>query len=83
VVKVYVVSDGLQAWGNITNLCILLFFLAVLGQTAPPYDPAKLALTWRIQYGFGSLIILCMLYHRWFYLKESQVWEVLLPHFPH
>lgn len=66
----------LQAWGNIANLCILLFFLAVLGQTSAPYDSAKLSITWRIQYGFGTLIIFGMLYHRWFHLKESAVWEV-------
>lgn len=66
----------MQAWGNISNLCILLFFLAVLGQTAAPYDPAKLSLTWRIQYGVGTLIIAGMLYHRCFHLKESAVWEV-------
>lgn len=67
---------GTQAWGNIANLCILLFFLAVLGQTGQPYSPSKLSLTWRIQYGFGTLIIAGMLYHRCFHLKESLVWEV-------
>ena len=65
-----------QAWGNISNLCILLFFLAVLGQTGPPYSASQLSLTWRIQYGFGTLIIAGMLYQRCFYLKESAVWEV-------
>ena len=69
-----------QAWGNISNLCILLFFLAVLGQTQAPYDSARLSITWRIQYGAGLLIVLFMLAHRIFYLKESAMWEVSTSH---
>ncbi len=65
-----------QAWGNILNLSVLLFFLAVLGQTAAPYDPRMLSLTWRLQYGLGLLPIAFMLYYRVFRLKESAMWKV-------
>jgi len=65
-----------QAWGNILNLSVLLFFLAVLGQTAAPYDPRMLSLTWRLQYGLGLLPIAFMLYYRVFRLEESAMWKV-------
>ena len=64
-----------QAWGNILNLVILLFFLGVFGQRAAPYNPALLSLTWRLQYGLGLLPIMYMLYHRIFRLQESAMWK--------
>lgn len=76
----------LQAWGVIFNLSVLLFFLAVLGATSPPYDPVKLSITWRLMYGLGLIPIAYMLFHRIFYLRESSVWQVPCLHaclFPH
>lgn len=66
----------LQGWGNILNLAVLLFFLAVLGQRGPSYSPTALSVTWRMQYALGLLPIIYMLFHRIFYLKESAVWQV-------
>ena len=66
----------LQGWGNILNLAVLLFFLAVLGQRGPVYSPTALSVTWRMQYALGLLPIIYMLFHRIFYLKESAVWQV-------
>lgn len=70
----------LQAWGVIFNLSVLLFFLAVLGATSPPYDPVKLSITWRLMYGLGLIPITYMLFHRIFYLRESSVWQVRCLH---
>ena len=66
----------LQAWGVIFNLSVLLFFLAVLGATKPPYNPVSLSITWRLMYGLGLIPIAYMLFHRIFYLRESAVWQV-------
>ena len=64
-----------QAWGNILNLVVLLFFLGVFGQRSAPYNPTLLSLTWRLQYGLGLLPIMYMLYHRIFRLQESNMWK--------
>ena len=64
-----------QAWGNILNLVVLLFFLGVFGQRSAPYNPTLLSLTWRLQYGLGLLPIMYMLYHRIFRLQESAMWK--------
>ena len=66
-----------QGWGNILNLSVLLFFLAVQGQTGPDYSFRALSVTWRMQYALGLLPIMYMLAYRIFYLKESTVWQVL------
>ena len=66
-----------QGWGNILNLAVLLFFLAVQGQTGPQYSFQALSVTWRMQYALGLLPIMYMLAYRIFYLKESTVWQVL------
>ncbi|KAK9839247.1 hypothetical protein WJX81_004005 [Elliptochloris bilobata] len=66
---------SMQAWGNILNLAVLLFFLAVFRQTSAPYNPTLLSLTWRLQYGLGLLPIMYMLYHRIFRLQESAMWK--------
>lgn len=42
-----------QAWGNLLNLAVLLFFMAVLGQYGPTYNPTRLSIVWRLQYGLG------------------------------
>lgn len=34
-----------------------------------------LNITWRVQYGLGLLIIVCMLFYRFFRLEESKIWE--------
>jgi hypothetical protein len=65
-----------QGWGNILNLAVLLFFLAVQGQTGPDYSFTALSVTWRMQYALGLLPIMYMLTYRIFYLKESSVWQV-------
>ena len=65
-----------QGWGNILNLSVLLFFLAVQGQTGPDYSFQALSVTWRMQYALGLLPIMYMLAYRIFYLKESTVWQV-------
>ena len=65
-----------QGWGNILNLSVLLFFLAVQGQTGPDYSFQALSVTWRMQYALGLLPIMYMLTYRIFYLKESTVWQV-------
>ena len=67
-----------QAWGNLLNLAVLLFFMAVLGQYGPTYNPTRLSIVWRLQYGLGLLPICYMVYHRTFKLKESEVWKVRL-----
>ena len=67
-----------QGWGNILNLAVLLFFLAVQGQTGPDYSFRALSVTWRMQYALGLLPIMYMLAYRIFYLKESAIWQVLL-----
>ena len=66
----------MQGWGNILNLSVLLFFLAVQGQTGPDYSFRALSVTWRMQYALGLLPIMYMLVYRIFYLKESTVWQV-------
>lgn len=66
----------MQGWGNILNLAVLLFFLAVQGQTGPDYSFTALSVTWRMQYALGLLPIMYMLTYRIFYLKESSVWQV-------
>jgi hypothetical protein len=66
----------LQGWGNILNLSVLLFFLAVQGQTGPDYSFTALSVTWRMQYALGLLPIMYMLTYRIFYLRESSVWQV-------
>ncbi len=66
----------MQGWGNILNLSVLLFFLAVQGQTGPDYSFRALSVTWRMQYALGLLPIMYMLAYRIFYLKESTVWQV-------
>ena len=58
---------------------MLLFFLAVQGQTGPDYSFRALSVTWRMQYALGLLPIMYMLVYRIFYLKESAIWQVLLP----
>ena len=68
----------MQGWGNILNLAVLLFFLAVQGQTGPEYSSRALSVTWRMQYALGLLPIMYMLAYRIFYLKESAIWQVLL-----
>ena len=68
----------MQGWGNILNLAVLLFFLAVQGQTGPDYSFRALSVTWRMQYALGLLPIMYMLAYRIFYLKESAIWQVLL-----
>ena len=68
----------MQGWGNILNLSVLLFFLAVQGQTGPDYSFRALSVTWRMQYALGLLPIMYMLAYRIFYLKESAIWQVLL-----
>lgn len=65
----------MQAWGNILNLVVLLFFLGAFGQRSAPYNPTLLSLTWRLQYGLGLLPIMYMLYHRIFRLQESTMWK--------
>ena len=57
---------------------MLLFFLAVQGQTGPDYSFRALSVTWRMQYALGLLPIMYMLAYRIFYLKESAIWQVLL-----
>ncbi len=69
-------SMHVQGWGNILNLSVLLFFLAVQGQTGPDYSFRALSVTWRMQYALGLLPIMYMLAYRIFYLKESTVWQV-------
>ena len=44
-----------QAWGNLLNLAVLLFFMAVLGQYGPTYNPTRLSIVWRLQYGLGRI----------------------------
>ena len=66
-----------QGWGNILNLSVLLFFLAVQGQTGPDYSFRALSVTWRMQYALGLLPIMYMLAYRIFCLKESTLWQVL------
>lgn len=44
---------------------------------SPPYNPDKLGIAWRLQYGLGLIPIAYMLIHRLFFLKESAVWKVL------
>ncbi|KAK9856439.1 hypothetical protein WJX84_007586 [Apatococcus fuscideae] len=70
---------AMQAWGVILNLSVLLFFLAVLGATRPPYSPATLSITWRLMYGLGLIPVAYMLFHRIFFLRESSVWKGLAP----
>ena len=55
---------------------MLIACIAGLNQGGPPFSPARLGLTWRIQYGLGIVPILFMLYHRLVRLKESAVWQV-------
>ena len=69
---------GVQAWGNLLNLAVLLFFMAVLGQYGPTYNPTRLSIVWRLQYGLGLIPICYMVYHRIFKLQESEVWKVRL-----
>eukprot|EP00891_Asterochloris_glomerata_P008306 jgi/Astpho2/8306/e_gw1.00122.31.1_t len=66
---------SMQAWGNLLNLAVLLFFMAVLGQYGPTYNPTRLSIVWRLQYGLGLIPICYMVYHRIFKLKESEVWK--------
>ena len=66
----------MQAWGNILNLVILIACIAGLDQAHAPFSPARLGLTWRLQYGLGIIPIAFMLFHRLVRLKESAVWKV-------
>ena len=76
-------KSAVQAWGTLLNISSLLFRLAAMGQNGPSYSPASLSITWRVSYGLGLVPVAYMVFHRLFYLKESEVWKVSCPVWAH
>lgn len=64
----------MQGMGILLNSVALLILLLVFGQTNE-YDNQALLSIWRITYGLGALILICVLVSRVLYLRESEVWQ--------
>ena len=67
-------SFSMQGCGNWTNTLVILLLLVMVGQTGTDYDAQKLTYVWRLQYCFGTLVLVGLLYYRYTHVKESEIW---------
>lgn len=63
-----------QGWGNFINTLVILLLLAIMGATEE-ISENEAALTWRLQFVVGTIIVACTSLYRYLYLEESKVWE--------
>jgi len=63
-----------QGWGNFANTLVILLLLAILGATGEVSEDDA-ALTWRLQFVVGTVIVAATSLYRFLYLEESKVWE--------
>jgi MFS family permease len=66
---------SMQGMGIFFNSLVTVLLLMLLGQTSHQYNPARLVAIWAITYAIGAFILISVLYNRFFYLKESAVWQ--------
>lgn len=57
--------------GNFANTLVILLLLAMQGATGE-LTSGQAELTWRLQFGVGALICVCVTAYRWLYLEESE-----------
>ncbi|KAL4458363.1 hypothetical protein ABPG75_013228 [Micractinium tetrahymenae] len=69
-----VLAFSQQGWGNFVNTLVILLLLAMQGATGD-LTSGQAELTWRLQFGVGALICVCVTAYRWLYLEESEVWQ--------
>lgn len=69
-----VLAFSQQGWGNFANTLVILLLLAMQGATGE-LTSGQAELTWRLQFGVGALICVCVTAYRWLYLEESEVWQ--------
>lgn len=74
--KAVVFTFAMQGWGNFVNTSIILIFLAATQCTGDDKlcPSSALEITWRGQYGVGTLFIFCLMVGRFIFLKESKIW---------
>lgn len=61
--------------GNFVNTLVILLLLAMQGATGA-LTSGQAELTWRLQFGVGAVICVCVTAYRWLYLEESEAsWQ--------
>eukprot|EP00121_Abeoforma_whisleri_P014439 Awhi_evm1s13315 len=84
--KEVALTFSLQGMGAVAGSLVVTILLVITNQSSPDcsessdtnefgYDPRKLEIVWRVVYGIGSIMALMSLLHRFFCLKESEVWK--------
>ncbi|KAI3423025.1 hypothetical protein D9Q98_010709 [Chlorella vulgaris] len=69
-----VLTFSQQGWGNFANTLVILLLLAIQGATGD-VSSKEAEITWRVQFGIGTVICFCVMVYRWLYLTESKVWR--------
>ncbi|KAL4434292.1 hypothetical protein ABPG75_000733 [Micractinium tetrahymenae] len=73
--EMVVLTFSQQGWGNFANTLTILLLLAVQGATGAVVTPVQAEVTWRVQFGIGTVICAALAAYRWTYLQESKVWK--------
>eukprot|EP01138_Halocafeteria_seosinensis_P001688 gb/GECG01001730.1/.p1 GENE.gb/GECG01001730.1/~~gb/GECG01001730.1/.p1 ORF type:complete len:599 (+),score=85.86 gb/GECG01001730.1/:1-1797(+) len=68
---------SMQGLGILINSLVITLLLLIFGQTGAgnSLDATKLEAVWRLQYGFGIVFLLCLVWYRFRILKETTAWQ--------